>query len=83
MRSLQIDYLAPALMDDLLKVDTEVMRFHGASINFLQRIQRGEKELIKATVLVAAIRDGRPTRVPELLRRALAGSVGCEPKLRN
>jgi len=75
VRSLQIDYLAPALMDDLLKVDTEVMRSHGASIDFLQRIQRGEKELIKATVLVAAIRDGRPTRVPELLRRALAGSV--------
>ena len=74
VRSLQIEYLAPAFMDDLLNVDTQVSALRGASMDFLQRILRGEKELITAKVLVAAIRDDRPTRVPEALRRALAVS---------
>jgi acyl-CoA thioester hydrolase len=38
VRRLQIDYFAPALMDDLLKVETEISGLRGASIRFLQRI---------------------------------------------
>ena len=61
VRSLQIDYLAPALMDDLLGVETQISGFRGASIDFLlQRIVRDQKELVTATALIAAIRDGRP-----------------------
>ena len=66
VRSLQIDYLAPALMDDLLGVETQISGFRGASIDFLQRIVRDQKELVTATVLIAAIRDGRPSRIPIL-----------------
>jgi acyl-CoA thioester hydrolase len=72
VRSLQIDYLAPALMDDLLKVETEISVLRGASIQFLQRIFRDDDELVAATVLVAVIRDGRPSRIPDPLRRAQA-----------
>jgi acyl-CoA thioester hydrolase len=74
VRSLQIDYLAPALMDDLLSVETGVSAVRGASIEFRQRIVRGEKELVTASVLVAVIRDGRPTRIPASLRRLLTAS---------
>ena len=48
VRSLQIDYLAPALMDDLLRVETGVSALRGASIEFRQRIVRGDKELVTA-----------------------------------
>jgi acyl-CoA thioester hydrolase len=71
VRSLQIEYLAPALMDDLLRVETQIAGFRGASLDFLQRIFWGEKELVTATVLVAAIRDGRPSRIPDPLRRMM------------
>jgi acyl-CoA thioester hydrolase len=71
VRSLQIDYFAPALMDDLLRVETEVSGLRGASIQFLQRILRDDQRLVAATVLVAAIRDGRPSRIPDPLRRVL------------
>jgi acyl-CoA thioester hydrolase len=74
VRSLQIDYLAPALMDDLLSVETGVSAVRGASIEFRQRIVRRHKELVTARVLAAAIRDGRPTRIPASLRRLLAAS---------
>jgi acyl-CoA thioester hydrolase len=69
VRRLQIDYLSPARMDDLLQVETQVSALRGASIEFRQRILRGERELVAATVLVAAIRDARPARIPAALRR--------------
>lgn len=55
VRSLKIDYLAPALMDDLLRVETGVAAVRGASIEFRQLILRGDKELAAAAVRVAAI----------------------------
>jgi acyl-CoA thioester hydrolase len=69
VRSLQIEFLAPALMDDLLRVETSVAKARGASIAFRQRILRGDRELVSAAVLVAAIRDGRPARIPASLSR--------------
>jgi acyl-CoA thioester hydrolase len=72
VRSLQIDYLAPALMDDLIRVETGVSALRGASIEFRQRIVRCDKELVTAVVLVAVIRDGRPMRIPSSLRRLLS-----------
>jgi acyl-CoA thioester hydrolase len=48
VRSLKIDYLAPALMDDLLRVETSVAAARGASIEFRQLILRGDKELASA-----------------------------------
>ena len=71
VRSLQIEYLAPAMMDDLLEVETSVTAVRGASIDFKQRVLRSSKELVSAEVLVAAIRDGRPARIPADLRRRL------------
>ena len=71
VRSLRIEYLAPALMDDLLDVETRASKVGGASLEFLQRIVSESRELVTANVLVAAIRNDRPTRIPEALRRAL------------
>lgn len=71
VRSLQIDFLAPALIDDLLDVETRVSTLRGASIAFGQRILRRDAQLVTATVLVAAIRDGRPARLPASLRQSL------------
>ena len=71
VRSLRIEYLAAALMDDLLRVETSLAAARGASIEFRQRVLRGDQELVTASVLAAAIRDGRPARIPAALRRLL------------
>ncbi len=75
VRSLTIEYLAPALMDDLLTVETSVAKARGASIDFQQRILRDDRELVTAMARVAAIRDGRPARIPDDLRRLLDARV--------
>ena len=71
VRSLQIDYLAPAMMDDLLEVETSAAAVRGASITFHQRVVRADRELVTAEVLVASLRDGRAVRIPAELRRLL------------
>ena len=71
VRSLEIEYLAPAMMDDLLQVETSVAAARGASIEFQQRVLCGDKTLVTAMVLVAAIRNGRPARMPADLRRLI------------
>jgi acyl-CoA thioester hydrolase len=71
VRSLQIDYLAPAMMDDLLEVETRAATVRGASITFHQRVVRAGRELVIAEVLVASLRDGRPARIRADLRLRL------------
>jgi len=71
VRSMAIDFLGPAQIDDLLSVETHAAMARGASIEFRQRVVLGEKTLVVATVLVAAIGDGRPARLPVSLRQAL------------
>jgi acyl-CoA thioester hydrolase len=71
VRSLQVEYLAPAMMDDLLEVETRAAVVRGASITFHQRVIRGDKALVTASVLVASIRNDRPARIPADLRRRL------------
>jgi acyl-CoA thioester hydrolase len=75
VRSLQIEFLAPAVMDDLLTVETSVAAVRGASIEFKQRALRGDKELVTAEVLAASIREGRPARIPADMRRRLQPPV--------
>src|SRR5579863_6371573 len=75
VRRLQIEYLGPALMDDLLRIDTQVVALRGASIEFCQSIFRGDERLIDAEVLVASIRDGRPARISGRLRERFKESL--------
>jgi acyl-CoA thioester hydrolase len=71
VRSLQIEFLAPAVMDDLLIVETNAAAVRGASIDFKQRVIRGDKALVTVSVLAASIRNDRPARIPADLRRRL------------
>jgi acyl-CoA thioester hydrolase len=75
VRSLQVEYLAPAVMDDLLVVETSAAAVRGASISFHQRVVRGDKALVTAFVLAASIRNDRPARIPADLRRRLQPPV--------
>src|SRR5438477_811492 len=48
VRSMKIDFLTPAFMDDLLEVRTLSREVSGASILLLQRVMRGEQVLLEA-----------------------------------
>ncbi len=70
---LTIDYLAPALFDDLLEVRTRITRLRGASLEMAQEVWRGETCLSRAAVTIACMGGGgRPQRLPGDVRVALA-----------
>ena len=73
VRRMTLDWLKPARMDDVLVVETRTLAVKGATILLAQRILRGEEPLLTADVTVAAIRGGRPVRIPEELRERLGG----------
>jgi acyl-CoA thioester hydrolase len=66
-----IDYLKPALMDDRLVVTTAVTELRGASMVLAQTVLRDDVCLTRADVTVAAVRRGRPVRLPDALRATL------------
>ena len=72
VRAMQIEFLKPARMDDLLTVETRQVEVRGASLTLAQRVLRGDEVLVEAQVRVAFISGGRARRIPQALRVALA-----------
>jgi acyl-CoA thioester hydrolase len=71
VRSMTIEFLKPARMDDVLDVITSYGEVKGASITLQQRILRGDELLIEAQVRVAFVCGGRARPIPKPLRIAM------------
>ncbi len=73
VRRCSIDYRGPARLDDLVEVHSRVLQIRGASMVAEQEVRRGGEVLASMTIDLACLgADGRPVRMPEVLRRALA-----------
>jgi len=72
VRKMSIDFLGAAVMDDVLTVVTRSKEMRGASMTLEQEVRRGDDVLVRADVMVAAVRDGRAVRIPDSLRAALS-----------
>ncbi|GHE60022.1 tol-pal system-associated acyl-CoA thioesterase [Camelimonas fluminis] len=73
VRRMTIDWKLPALMDDVLTIETRTREMRGASMIIDQRILRDGVEILTAEVRVAAIVGGRPARIPDEIRTLLGG----------
>ena len=71
VRSMAIDWLKPARMDDVLDIVTSPEEVKGASITLLQQCRRGEELLCEAHVRIAFISQGRAWPIPKPLRIAM------------
>jgi acyl-CoA thioester hydrolase len=72
VRRLEIDYLRPARIDEVLEVTTECTEVSGVYLLLLQQIRRGETTLCKVVVKVVLIsQSGKPMRLPAPIREAL------------
>jgi acyl-CoA thioester hydrolase len=75
VRSMQLDFLKPARMDDVLEVVTWPVAVKGASITLAQEVRRGADVLVRAQVRVAFISEGRAQPIPKALRTLLKADV--------
>ena len=80
VRSMNIDFLKPAYMDDLLEVRTLSQEVSGASIIIHQKVVRGAEVMVEAEVRVAFVSEGKPRRIPEPLRKAMGADAERNPK---
>ncbi|MGZ3411060.1 MAG: tol-pal system-associated acyl-CoA thioesterase [Xanthobacteraceae bacterium] len=71
VRSMTIDFLKPARMDDILDIVTAPEEVKGASVLLRQRVMRGDDLLVEAGVRVAFISGGRARPIPKPLRIAM------------
>lgn len=80
VRSVQVDFLKPARLDDQLLVDLEVEQVSRAQIFFRQAIRRADESvaggsiaLLGATVQIVCVNSAqmKPTSIPAFLRSQL------------
>lgn len=70
VRAVQVDFVAPARMDDVVQIETRVRELRGASAWMAQRILRDGAVLVTADVRVAGVSEGRAARFPAVVRQA-------------
>jgi acyl-CoA thioester hydrolase len=70
VRSLKLEYLKPALLDDLLSVTAEVKETGRSRVALLQNVMRGEELLVEAEVhlVCVSLSNFKPVSVPDVLR---------------
>ena len=76
VRSLGIEYLKPARLDDQLAVLTELTLCGRAQVTLKQRIERGGETLVEAAVRIACLdaKKMKPAALPEEIRRKMGAA---------
>ena len=64
VKSLEANYIKPALLGDELEVITTLQTKKSASLVFLQEIFRDNEKLFSMTVKVAYLKEGKPAKIP-------------------
>ncbi|MDO9415112.1 tol-pal system-associated acyl-CoA thioesterase [Pararhizobium sp.] len=73
---MEIDFKAPARMDDIVTIETTTEKAGGAKMVLQQTISRDGTLLIAAKVIIAVINGkGRPRRLPEPLAERFLGNT--------
>ncbi len=69
---IEADYHAPALLDDMLEIQSTVSEIRGSGFTMAQEVRRGEAPIFNMKVdLVCVNKEGRPVRLPKGLKEAL------------
>lgn len=77
VRRMNMDFIRPALMDDLLRVETRVKDIGGASVTLAQSIMREDKRIFEADVTIVLIsKSGKPLRLSDRVRAAFEAHHG-------
>lgn len=73
VRAMDVDFRAPARLDDQLSVSVRLLECRGASFVMVQRIERDGALLVEAKVKIAALRASsfRPCPLPDFLSSQL------------
>jgi acyl-CoA thioester hydrolase len=73
VRRCNVDYIAPAKLDDLLEVRTRITGLRGAAIEAEQIVARDNDQLVRMNIMLVCIGPGgNATRIPKPVLQAFA-----------
>jgi acyl-CoA thioester hydrolase len=76
VRRMVCDFLKPALIDDLLEVETRFGEFGGARMELSQTVLRAKERLFEAQVTVVLVdKQGKPRRLPPEMTKTFLSLV--------
>ena len=76
LRSVSVDYLKPARLDDIIHVRSRMIGLTGVRMQALQRIVRGETLLVEGRIEACITTlTGKPRRLPKKVQETLAPFV--------
>jgi acyl-CoA thioester hydrolase len=76
VRRMVCEFLKPALIDNLLEVETRFVEFAGARMELTQGVMRTGEKLFEAQVTVALVDgQGRPKRLPAEMTKTFLSRV--------
>ncbi len=77
VRHLDIAYIKPAVLDDLVSVTASVQKLGRAQVTLMQEVTRGKETLVRAAVNLACVATGslKPVPVPDEVRASFAGEL--------
>jgi acyl-CoA thioester hydrolase len=71
VRSIKLDYLRPAVLDDLLQVSAKIKEIGRSRVTLEQKVMRGDEVLAEGEVHLVCVdvQTFKPVSVPEILRK--------------
>ena len=76
LRSIHVDYLRPARLDDIIHVRSRLIGLSGARMQAIQRITHGETLLVEGRIEACITTlTGKPRRLPKKVQETLAPFV--------
>lgn len=78
VRAMQLDFRKPAVLDDMLSVETTPLELGGASLTLDQRVLRGGETLATAIVKVVCVEAGRARRMPADVREKFEKALAAQ-----
>lgn len=77
VRRCEADFLKPAMLDDLLTIETRLTDIGKVSIAMQQTVRRGNETLVKMDIKLAIVGAGMKLgRLPEFVRKAMLKVFG-------
>ena len=72
VKSCNIEYIAPARLEDKIQIYSSIETFNKASFDVIQNIKKNVNLIVKAKVkLVTVNKDGKPVKIPSILEKSL------------